>query len=126
MDMQYTDGHDDLAERVRFHFRNRIYDSGFTSKFEHGGMPEHFDLPRMKMGQQGGLFWSCWVDCPKNGFDFSNENYAPGRCISTARHRSLTVVQWSSTHLLRWMSYTACSPRTTTSFPLQRLTVLRP
>ncbi|EXJ61020.1 membrane dipeptidase [Cladophialophora yegresii CBS 114405] len=71
------DGHNDLAERVRFHFHNHIYSSDFRSKFENGGMPEHFDLPRMITGRQGGFFWSCWVDCPKDGLDFSNENYAP-------------------------------------------------
>ncbi|KAJ9604559.1 hypothetical protein H2200_010672 [Cladophialophora chaetospira] len=42
------DGHDDLAERVRFHFRNHIYGTDFRSLFENGGMPEHFDVPRLK------------------------------------------------------------------------------
>lgn len=40
-------------------------------------MPGHFDLPRADEGQLGGTFWSAWVPCPKDGFDFSDENYAP-------------------------------------------------
>ncbi|KIW28927.1 uncharacterized protein PV07_04779 [Cladophialophora immunda] len=70
------DGHDDLAWSVRWHFRNHIYDQDFRSKFEGGGMPDHFDLARLKQGRQGGLFWSCFIDCPADGFDFSNANYA--------------------------------------------------
>ena len=54
-------------------------------------MPEHLDLPRIKTGKQGGLFWSCWVDCPKNGFDFSNENYAPSKTVPVVRHGLLLI-----------------------------------
>ncbi|EXJ78673.1 membrane dipeptidase [Capronia coronata CBS 617.96] len=71
------DGHDDLAEQVRAEFQNQIYTPEFRAKFEQGSMPGHFDLPRLKKGRQGGLFWSAWVDCPVDKYDFSNENYAP-------------------------------------------------
>lgn len=77
-----ADGHDDLAERVRFHFRNHIYSPNFNSLFAEGGMPDHLDIPRMKRGKQGGFFWSCWVDCPASKMDFSNENYAPSELSS--------------------------------------------
>ncbi|KIW79275.1 hypothetical protein Z517_05887 [Fonsecaea pedrosoi CBS 271.37] len=70
------DGHDDLAWSIRSHFQNHIYDQDFRSRFEGGGMPDHNDLARLKEGGQGGFFWSCWVECPADGFDFSNENYA--------------------------------------------------
>jgi len=40
-------------------------------------MPGHFDFPRAKAGQLGGTFWSAWIPCPADGFDFSDEVYAP-------------------------------------------------
>ncbi|KIX05683.1 uncharacterized protein Z518_03655 [Rhinocladiella mackenziei CBS 650.93] len=49
----------------------------FDPSLSGGGMPGHLDLPRLKKGKQGGFFWSAWVDCPADKFDFSNENYAP-------------------------------------------------
>lgn len=36
----------------------------------------HVDLPRLKEGQNGGAFWSAYVPCPKDGMDWSDENYA--------------------------------------------------
>ncbi|EHY52372.1 membrane dipeptidase [Exophiala dermatitidis NIH/UT8656] len=71
------DGHDDLAAQVQENFGNRIYSTEFKSKFEQGPMPAHLDLPRLAKGKQGGFFWSAWVDCPADRYDFSNENYAP-------------------------------------------------
>lgn len=76
-DFSCPDGHDDLAEKVRSIFRNHIYTPDFRTRFEDGGMPGHLDIPRMKQGKQGGFFWSCWVDCPANNFDFSDAVYAP-------------------------------------------------
>lgn len=38
-------------------------------------MPMHVDLPRLRQGMNGGAFWSAYVPCPKNGTDFSDENY---------------------------------------------------
>ena len=63
---------------IRFLFGNKIYDEKFTRPFENGGMPFHVDLPRLKAGKVGGSFWSAYVDCPKNGTDFSDENYTEG------------------------------------------------
>ncbi|KAL2403011.1 Dipeptidase aclJ [Exophiala dermatitidis] len=71
------DGHDDLAAQVQENFGNRIYNTEFKSRFEQGPMPAHLDLPRLAKGKQGGFFWSAWVDCPADRYDFSNENYAP-------------------------------------------------
>lgn len=39
-------------------------------------MVGHVDLPRLKEGQNGGAFWSAYVPCPKDGLDWSDENYA--------------------------------------------------
>lgn len=39
-------------------------------------MYAHVDLPRLAEGKNGGAFWSAFVPCPKNGLDFSDENYA--------------------------------------------------
>ncbi len=78
-----TDGHNDLAILLRFGFNNHIYDDKFKKPFEEGGLLGHVDLPRLRKGQNGGAFWSVYVDCPKNGQDYSDANYA--ECSS---HRS--------------------------------------
>ena len=41
-------------------------------------MAAHVDLPRLKDGKVGGAFWSAFTPCPKNGSDFSDENYVGG------------------------------------------------
>ncbi|KAK4615603.1 Dipeptidase aclJ [Fulvia fulva] len=71
------DGHNDLLILLRAKYGNQIYDKNFTKPFEDGGMIAHFDLPRADEGKIGGTFWSAWVPCPADGFDFSDENYAP-------------------------------------------------
>lgn len=70
------DGHNDLAILIRELYNNHIYDEKFQNLFSEGGMPAHVDLPRLKEGKVGGAFWSAFMPCPKNGSDFSNENYA--------------------------------------------------
>ncbi|KAJ9631192.1 hypothetical protein H2204_008277 [Knufia peltigerae] len=87
------DGHIDLAERLRSVYSNHIYHPDFRSKFEHGGSIgyiDHLDIARMRKGRQGGFFWSCWVDCPSNRLDFSNEVYAPGM-FSLLRPRPMSL-----------------------------------
>lgn len=71
------DGHNDLLILIRALYGNKIYEKNFTQPFEHGNMTGHFDLIRADKGQMGGTFWSAWVPCPADGFDFSDENYAP-------------------------------------------------
>lgn len=71
----HLDGHNDLAILIRFLNNNHIYDGNFTKKFEQGGMPAQVDLPRLKQGKVGGAFWAAFVPCPKNGSDYSTENY---------------------------------------------------
>ena len=71
------DGHNDLLILIRAIWGDHIYNENFTKPFEEGGMPGQFDLPRADAGQLGGTFWSAWVPCPPDGFDFSDENYAP-------------------------------------------------
>ncbi|OCK74822.1 hypothetical protein K432DRAFT_409551 [Lepidopterella palustris CBS 459.81] len=61
---------------IRFLYGNHIYGAKFKDKFENGGMENHVDLPRLDKGKVGGAFWSAFMPCPKNGSDFSDENYA--------------------------------------------------
>ncbi|OBT88379.1 hypothetical protein VE02_02307 [Pseudogymnoascus sp. 03VT05] len=70
------DGHNDLAILVRERYNNHINGEKFQKMFLEGGMPAHVDLSRLKEGKVGGAFWSAFIPCPKNGSDFSNENYA--------------------------------------------------
>ncbi|KAJ5584805.1 uncharacterized protein N7459_004605 [Penicillium hispanicum] len=71
-----ADGHDDFPIFIRLFYHNRIYDTDFPTSFVDGSLPGHVDLPRLKHGQVGGSFWSVFVPCPKDGADFSDENYA--------------------------------------------------
>ncbi|OAG00273.1 uncharacterized protein CC84DRAFT_1102196 [Paraphaeosphaeria sporulosa] len=72
------DGHNDLLISLRMRYKNLIYGHDFKEKFEHGGFPQHVDLPRLDQGMQGGAFWSAFMPCPPgNGTDFSDEKYAP-------------------------------------------------
>lgn len=70
------DGHNDLLILLREFYSNKINADNFTTPFEQGGLPGHLDIPRLKKGQQGGAFWSAFVPCPADGFDFSDRNYA--------------------------------------------------
>ncbi|CAG8070513.1 unnamed protein product [Penicillium salamii] len=70
------DGHDDFPIYVREIYQNHINDEEFTKAFVEGGLRGHVDIPRLKQGRVGGSFWSVFVPCPKDGSDFSDENYA--------------------------------------------------
>ncbi|GAB7333854.1 hypothetical protein MBLNU13_g05978t1 [Cladosporium sp. NU13] len=70
------DGHNDLLILLRGYYGNKINNDNFTKIFEEGGLAGHVDVPRLKKGQQGGAFWSAFVPCPDDGFDFSDKNYA--------------------------------------------------
>jgi membrane dipeptidase len=70
------DGHNDLLILLRVAYHNKINNDNFTKAFEQGGLTGHLDVPRLKQGQQGGAFWSAFVPCPADGFDFSDRNYA--------------------------------------------------
>jgi hypothetical protein len=54
------DGHNDLPYLIRVELQNKIYD-GFDLKHKLLG---HTDIHRMRAGQVGGQFWSCYVQCP--------------------------------------------------------------
>nr|POE63145.1 dipeptidase sirj [Quercus suber] len=71
------DGHNDFLMLIRYIYQSKIYGDNFTTAFEHGGLRGHFDIPRAIKSNMGGTFWSAYVTCPSNGFDFSDENYAP-------------------------------------------------
>jgi hypothetical protein len=74
------DGHNDMADVIRNAYNNRIYNPDFTEPFTHGGLTGHVDLERLSTGKVGGTFWSVWVPCPKDGMNFSTENYAESMC----------------------------------------------
>jgi len=77
----FGDGHNDLPFLIRYLYGNRIYGQNFTEPFVHGNLTGHVDLPRLSSGKVGGTFWSVYVPCPKDGMDFSHENYAASTSI---------------------------------------------
>ena len=78
---------------VRELFHNRVNDRNFTETFVTGNFPGHVDIPRLKQGRVGGTFWSVFVPCPKNGSDFSDENYAASK---GTRGRTMVVSQYTN------------------------------
>ncbi|KAA8894658.1 putative dipeptidase [Sphaerosporella brunnea] len=66
------DTHVDLPILVRARYNNHIYGSNFTFR---EGLKGHVDIPRMKQGRVGGIFWSVFMPCPKNTSDFSDATY---------------------------------------------------
>ncbi|RAL12952.1 putative dipeptidase [Aspergillus homomorphus CBS 101889] len=70
------DGHDDLPIFIRERFQNHIYDDAFKVPFTKGDLAGHVDLPRLAKGKVGGTFWSVFVQCPADGTDLSDANYA--------------------------------------------------
>lgn len=64
---------------VRMVVKNRIYNDNFTAPFVNGTWKGHVDLPRLGQGKVGGTFWSVFVECPVDGMDFSDENYAASK-----------------------------------------------
>lgn len=76
-----ADGHNDLMIFIRGKYHNHIYDNDFQEKFEHGGLPQHVDIPRLEQGLQGGAFWSAFYVCPtgENTTDFSRERYSTSK-----------------------------------------------
>lgn len=84
------DGHNDLALLVRYLYNNHIYSEGFRQLFESDGLPGQVDLPRLREGQNGGLFWSVYWPCPADGEDFSDENYLPSLSYTSSSHLGAT------------------------------------
>src|SRR5215469_12647484 len=62
---------------IRYLYKNHIYNNSFADLFENGGLLGHVDLPRLRSGKVGGTFWSAYIQCPEDGFDFSDANYGP-------------------------------------------------
>ncbi|KAI9664959.1 MAG: hypothetical protein M1821_006407 [Bathelium mastoideum] len=71
------DGHNDLLIFLRFLNGNHVYSQDFKQKFEQGGLEYHVDLPRIKQGKMGGAFWSAFVPCPPDAWNFSDATYEP-------------------------------------------------
>ncbi|KAL9095638.1 MAG: hypothetical protein Q9165_002070 [Trypethelium subeluteriae] len=70
-------GHNDLLILLRYLKGNHIYSKDFKTKFEQGGLDGHVDLPRIDKGKLGGAFWSAYVPCPSDAWNFSDETYEP-------------------------------------------------
>ncbi|KAI9701429.1 MAG: hypothetical protein M1820_006520 [Bogoriella megaspora] len=56
---------------------NHIYGNDFKKKFEKGGFTAQVDIPRLAQGKNGGAFWSAYVPCPAQAWNFSDETYEP-------------------------------------------------
>lgn len=72
------DGHNDFAIVIRYLYQNKIDDFNFTHSFENGTLPFQVDLPRLKIGNVGGSFWSAYTHCPLHNQEFSDSGYGPG------------------------------------------------
>ncbi|WVQ85502.1 hypothetical protein IAT38_007667 [Cryptococcus sp. DSM 104549] len=66
------DGHVDVPELARTLYGNNV--SAFDLR---KSMPGHFDIPRVREGHLGALFWSIYVDCleEQSGRDFLNPTF---------------------------------------------------
>lgn len=72
------DGHNDLLMMIRYAYKNRIYDDGeggFKKGFEEDGLRMQTDSMRLEEGKVGGVFWSLFMPCPRNGSDWREQNY---------------------------------------------------
>ncbi|KAG7544296.1 hypothetical protein FFLO_03335 [Filobasidium floriforme] len=59
------DGHVDLPELARVMYGNNVDEFNLRKK-----TVGHVDIPRMKRGHMGGMFFSVYVDCVEDGPDF--------------------------------------------------------
>lgn len=62
-----VDTHIDLPELARWRYRNMINGEDFS--FDAPGFIGHLDIPRMKKGKLGGVFWSVFTSCPTDWND---------------------------------------------------------
>ncbi|KAF3929097.1 hypothetical protein ABW20_dc0107009 [Dactylellina cionopaga] len=73
------DSHIDLPVITRAVFQNHIYADNFSAPFKDGGIYGHIDIPRLKTGKIGGVFWSVFTRCPETSLDpdekFGDEVY---------------------------------------------------
>ncbi|OAQ96309.1 hypothetical protein LLEC1_00133 [Akanthomyces lecanii] len=70
------DGHVDFPVLLRGRYGNHVEAAAFREAFENGTLTGQIDLHRLRQGASGGAFWSVYAPCPKDGGDFSDENYA--------------------------------------------------
>jgi len=88
----YLDTHVDLPILIRAAYGNKIYGENFTFR---EGLMGHVDLPRLKKGRVGGMFWSVFMPCPKNSSDFSDSTYhevSPSVFISRTKANDFSLV----------------------------------
>ncbi|KAF2501662.1 hypothetical protein BU16DRAFT_477513 [Lophium mytilinum] len=64
------DGHNDFPHLIRAYYDSRL-DDRFKPEKELAG---HVDMKRLTEGRGGGVFWSAYIDCPKEA-DFSDTTH---------------------------------------------------
>ncbi|EPS37067.1 hypothetical protein H072_9320 [Dactylellina haptotyla CBS 200.50] len=67
------DTHIDLPLYIRFLYQNHIYGDNFTDPFKTGDMHGQIDIPRLRSGKVGGVFWSVFTECPASSLDPNEE-----------------------------------------------------
>ncbi|KAJ6263464.1 hypothetical protein Dda_2028 [Drechslerella dactyloides] len=71
------DTHIDLPILAREVFQNHIYADNFSTPFAAGGLYGHVDIPRLRSGKMGGIFWSVFTACPDPSADPSEQFQDP-------------------------------------------------
>ncbi|KAK6529838.1 hypothetical protein TWF281_008996 [Arthrobotrys megalospora] len=73
------DTHIDLPILARALYQNHIHHQNFSTPFKKGGLYGQIDIPRLKSGKLGGVFWSVFTPCPPSSTDpeeqFHNDVY---------------------------------------------------
>ncbi|KAK0387743.1 hypothetical protein NLU13_3988 [Sarocladium strictum] len=68
------DGHNDWLHMIRAY-----YDFQVDDRFEpQKSLAGHVDIKRLREGKAGGVFWSLYIDCPKQENDLSDEVHFEG------------------------------------------------
>jgi membrane dipeptidase len=98
---------------IRGLYKNHISNETFTSLFENGGLEGHVDIPRIKIGQLGGAFWSAYMPCPANGSDFSDSNYSE---IVRATLQQMDLFQQLGVRYPKYFTPSATSTEATLAF----------
>ncbi|KAK9899448.1 hypothetical protein P389DRAFT_48660 [Cystobasidium minutum MCA 4210] len=57
-----VDGHVDIAVQARYKYRNQLD----KIDLDDADFPLHVNIPRLKRGKLGGLFWSAYTPCPSD------------------------------------------------------------
>ena len=80
------DGHNDVPWAYRSRAQRRIDGLPFDQDTQSIERPMHTDLPRLRKGQVGGVFWSTWIPT-------SLETAPLGHGVTTAERVALAVLE---------------------------------